>query len=143
MSNLAHPSSETSQLTRPGMVTYLGPALLLSVSVFYMGTTNNGPELPLPFTWRDKVGHALAFGLVAWTYFRAAMFLRPQSGTRTQMTIGFFGAVFAGALLEVVQFFLPYRSAEFLDLVADAVGAAVPLAVVFMVPRERSGELTK
>jgi len=64
----------------------------------------------------DKIGHALAFcGLVL---FYAQLY--PLRRDRWRCVLG---AIAFGALIEVVQSFVPYRSAEFLDLVADAVGA--------------------
>src|SRR3569623_3559744 len=70
----------------------------------------------------DKIGHALAFcGLVL---FYAQIYPLQRDSWRCVL-----GALAFGALIEVVQSIVPYRSAEFLDLVADSVGALSGLAL--------------
>jgi hypothetical protein len=70
----------------------------------------------------DKIGHALAFcGLVL---FYAQIY--PLQRDRWRCVLG---AIAFGALIEIVQSFVPYRSAEFLDLAADTVGALGGLAL--------------
>lgn len=66
----------------------------------------------------DKLGHALAFaGLVLW--------YSQIYATRADRLRCVLGAIALGALIEVLQAFVPWRSAEFLDLVADALGATL------------------
>ncbi len=66
----------------------------------------------------DKLGHALAFaGLVLWY---AQIYSRQDDRLRCVL-----GAIALGALIEVLQAFVPWRSAEWLDLAADALGAAL------------------
>lgn len=79
--------------------------------------------LPMPpglgaVPYGDKLGHALAFaGLVLWF---AQIY--PGSGDRLRCVLG---AIALGALIEVLQAFVPWRSAEWLDLAADALGATL------------------
>lgn len=71
------------------------------------------PAQHLPSTGWDKTNHALAFavlavlGLYAYTARTARVLL---------------GLLAFGALIEVLQSLTGYRSAEWLDLLADAVG---------------------
>jgi VanZ family protein len=103
-------------------VLHLFPALLSVVVVLYLGTAPRG-ELTPSISGGDKLGHLLAFALVERTYARAfEFFLGAKSFKRAHMW-GVIAAVAWGAILEIVQSFLPYRSAEFGDLFADALGA--------------------
>jgi VanZ family protein len=74
------------------------------------------PQLPLPTTGWDKANHALAFGvlavlgLVAYPEHKAAM-------------LG--GLLAYGGLIELLQGLTGYRTAEWLDWAADAVGLAL------------------
>ncbi|MEO8673167.1 MAG: VanZ family protein [Tahibacter sp.] len=70
----------------------------------------------------DKIGHFLAFaGLVLW-YAQ----IYPALIDRCRCVLG---AVALGALIELLQMSVPYRSAEALDLVADALGAGTGLLI--------------
>lgn len=93
----------------------LGRALILAMIVVAL--------LPMPpgigdVPYGDKLGHALAFaGLVLWF---AQIY--PQSADRLRCVLG---AIALGALIEVLQAFVPWRSAEWLDLAADSLGATL------------------
>ena len=66
----------------------------------------------------DKIGHFLGFtALVLWY---AQIYPRPVDRLRCVL-----GAIGLGALIELLQILVPYRSAELLDLLADALGAAL------------------
>ena len=74
---------------------------------------------------RDKVEHALAFGLMQWTHARAVAFFWPKLSGRQVALVTFGTAALAGGLLELWQFALPHRMADWADFAADAVGAAI------------------
>lgn len=61
----------------------------------------------------DKVEHALAFAALAFVFLRAY---------RHQVIWVITGCVAFGVGIELVQYFIPWRSAELADLVADIVG---------------------
>ena len=61
----------------------------------------------------DKVEHALAFAARAFVFLRAY---------RHQVIWVITGCVAFGVGIELVQYFIPWRSAELADLVADIVG---------------------
>lgn len=71
----------------------------------------------------DKIGHAAGFAvLVLWygqIYDRGADRLRCVAG-----------AIAFGALIELLQALVPYRSADLFDLGADALGAVLGLSLL-------------
>jgi VanZ family protein len=77
----------------------------------------------------DKLLHALGFGVFAWLTVRAVRAHWPAAGRRGALLAGFAASAGLGALLELWQALLPYRSAELLDFVADALGALLAVAV--------------
>lgn len=78
----------------------------------------------------DKLFHAAAWGMLAIVTF--VPFFRRRA-------LVCWGALVAfGALIEVVQKFLPPRSADAWDAVADAVGAALGVAVMLAWERRRA-----
>ena len=76
---------------------------------------------PAADTGWDKANHVLAFAVLAWLGSLAA---GPYPRHRLVVAAGLLGF---GLLIEAVQSQLPARSAEWADLVADAVGIACGL----------------
>lgn len=85
---------------------------VLAVLVLALMPTN----VPMPSTGWDKSNHLLAFSVMALLGRRA------YPG-RTMALLA--GLLAYGALIEVLQSFTPNRSADWQDLVADAVGLAL------------------
>jgi len=70
----------------------------------------------------DKTVHVVLFGALAVVWRRAL------SGPAIWLGLAVFaGVTLYGGGLELVQSFLPYRSCELADFIADGVGAAVAL----------------
>ena len=63
----------------------------------------------------DKLGHALAFYILAVM----ADFSFPRKGFNLCKIIPLFGY---GVLIETIQYFIPFRTFSWLDMVADAAG---------------------
>ena len=73
-------------------------------------------ELP----W-DHIVHGLLFAVLAWVWCRPFA----RAGRVRGVVAAAAAAVAYGAAIELVQMQLGYRSGEWMDLVADAVGVAV------------------
>jgi hypothetical protein len=90
---------------------------LFVMAVVLAGTLS--PVLPAADLWglaNDKTLHALAFmALMVWFCGVFRLPLTPLVGL---------GLLAFGGLIEVLQGMLPYRSAEFRDLLADGAGIA-------------------
>jgi VanZ family protein len=115
--------TERNPLFRPGWVVALAPAVLSVVAAFYLGSAR-GEDLPTPdFNFADKVGHFLAFGFVQLTHTRAIRFLLEPSRHPGHLFVAAGFASAWGGLLEIWQMFLPYRTAEWADFIADSAGA--------------------
>ncbi|MFZ5897300.1 MAG: VanZ family protein [Myxococcota bacterium] len=105
-----------------------------ALGVFYGGVIDVG-ELPhTPLVASDKLLHAAAFMgleiLGEWALY-------PRD-VRVRRWVAVLGSITVGGSLELVQAALPYRSADFWDLVADSVGAvmgALALAMLSRAPR--------
>lgn len=69
----------------------------------------------------DKPLHLCEYLLFAWCVIQAAR--SSQWSRRTGVTAALIVPVLYGAFLEGIQSLLPYRSAEFLDVVVNTVGA--------------------
>ncbi len=78
----------------------------------------------VPAPW-DKLAHMSVYAVLAC----AIGFASRRQGA-SAMLIGFVGALLVGGLDEFSQMHLPGRTAEFDDLVADAVGAGLGTVVL-------------
>lgn len=94
---------------------------LLVATVCYLAFTPTPP--PLASAWWDKANHSLAF--VVLTFVACLAFPRPWRGVWLVM-LGLFAL---GAAIEVVQAFVPGRSCEWGDLLADSVGIVAGVLV--------------
>jgi VanZ family protein len=93
-------------------------AAVLIVQILSLGS--------LPFELRepfDKVFHVLAFAALALMLWIAT------DGRRPVLLLG--GLLALGLADEARQAFIPERSAQFLDFVADAAGAAATCAILY------------
>ncbi len=79
---------------------------------FYLALTPR--PLPLVEDLWDKAKHFAAFLVLA--------FLATRAFPRANPYFRFCGLLAYGLLIEIVQYFLPYRDASGLDLLADALG---------------------
>lgn len=104
---------------------HVAPAILSVFLVFYLGSMATQPQTIPEFDFRDKVGHFLAFAFVQFTHYRAVRFLLPERSVRFALTAAVITATSVGAGLELWQLTLPHRSAEWADLLADFLGAAL------------------
>lgn len=121
---------------------YALPMVAYTVGVFWGGTLPAGPDAPQV---NDKVAHFVVFlglSLVAWPWLSR---LRMLAGKGVWIVAAGCAAysTMVGATLETWQALLPHRSAEWLDLLADAAGASlgailIPLGKIWRQTTTRS-----
>lgn len=102
----------------------LDAVFLFIVSV--IPVPEGGPEIP----YFDKLVHLCEYFLFAWLLARAF-----RAGPRAfrnawSMAVGY------GIAIELVQAMIPWRSAELLDAIANAIGAALGIYVAKMMVKE-------
>ena len=94
------------------------PALLWAGTIFFLSSRSQFPEPPGILAW-DKLQHCLAYGVGGYLIARATG-LRGR-GTLLAIVLG----SLYGASDELHQWFVPGRSSEALDWVADTLGVAI------------------
>ncbi|MCB1033019.1 MAG: VanZ family protein, partial [Acidobacteria bacterium] len=73
----------------------------------------------------DKLIHVGSFGLVAWLWMRALAEHGIQASDRAIWLLPLLGTIAFGVVMEGVQSFLPTRSAQWADMLANSLGALV------------------
>jgi hypothetical protein len=73
----------------------------------------------------DKVEHAAEYGVLALLLCRALWVYMPTRSRYSIMGIAIVASIVYGASDEIHQLFVPHRSSDLADLVADSVGACL------------------
>ena len=111
--------------------------LALAVSwaglIFYL-SSQPGIDAPMLFPGQDKLFHLIAYAVLG---FFAMGSVRPSASgqhTRQQIWLVVLLVMFYGISDEIHQYFVPGRSSETLDALADALGALLGVwAMVYLV----------
>jgi VanZ family protein len=98
------------------------PAIVYVAVVFVLGSLRELPQVHVSNF--DKLQHLLGFALMQIVVARAVAG-RSHSSRVNQVVVAAAVASGLGALLELYQMALPWRSADLLDWVADSLGAAL------------------
>lgn len=111
-----------------GLALDVVPAVAYCIVLFWAGLIPL-KSLPGPdFALADKVWHLMAFGGLAGLLSRAlAHFGRPALAAAREAALV---ATALGGLLEILQSFTAYRSADWADFLADSIGTALAYAVL-------------
>lgn len=97
------------------------PAAVWAAAILWLAT-RPADELPAwDLRGLDKIIHFAVYAVLAWLVRRAG----PAGGAGPAVAVAVAIAVAHGALVEWLQMRVPGRSAEGLDLLADATGAVV------------------
>jgi VanZ family protein len=87
---------------------------LLVIGVVYLSLTPSPPNLELTIPAQDKVGHFIAYTLLAWWFSQVYPW-------RLQGQLGLL-LVSLGILLEILQYFGGYRYFDYADMLANTLG---------------------
>lgn len=94
-----------------------------------MPTNDRLPELP----YLDKVLHLCQYLIFAWLLVQA---IRVGGGRdRTYLLWAWIYAFSYGLLMELVQAFVPWRSADLADAVANGIGGAIGVWLATKLPK--------
>jgi VanZ family protein len=94
-------------------------AIIVAVSIGFLSLIK-APEAPIKISYLDKIYHVIAYFVLALTWLLSFPFSREKPKVKYVIA---FSCVFYGIVIEVLQTTLTtYRTASFLDVVANTVG---------------------
>jgi VanZ family protein len=109
--------------------TQVVPAYAYAILIFVLGSLKISAPVPRDLDFGDKYQHCIAFALLEFLVYRALRFSKPVFTRPRAHLLAVVITSLIGAGLEVWQSFIPYRSSEVLDWIADSVGAVIAAAI--------------
>jgi VanZ family protein len=110
-----------------------GPVALYALAIFVESSISQVPAFPSGFT--DKDGHGLLYAGLAVLALRATAGGRWGGVGLRAAVVAVLFASFYGITDELHQWFVPGRTCDVYDWMADTIGATVAVAVVWLVAR--------
>ena len=101
---------------------YWFPIIIYCVLIFIQSSypsIKNVPELP----YLDKVLHFVAYALLGALFLRAFKTSRIKNNVRLVFILSVLLSFFYGISDEIHQYFVPYRTADLMDVLADMFGS--------------------
>jgi hypothetical protein len=116
------PAKPPLKVEARGTVYWL-PVIAFAVLIFCVSAIPK-PQLLFPFAWGggDKAVHAIEYGMLAILCYRALRNATGYWAARNAFTLALFASAAYGLTDEWHQYFVPFRSPEGLDLLADSLG---------------------
>lgn len=124
-----------------GLLAFVLPAICYSLFIFLMSSLSAPPTPTFNLEWGDKITHAGAFGLMMLFTFRATRWLFSNRTLGMQIVLAALYCIVYGATDEIHQYFVPGRSCDIFDWIADTTGTLLGAAFILTVLRYRIGRI--
>jgi VanZ family protein len=119
-------------------ILFFAPAALYYALIFFLSSRSYDIKIDVFFL--DKIIHLIEFAflglLLSFGYF---MSLKSPLGLKAGLTIC--SGILLGSLDELHQYFIPRRSVQFFDVVADAIGILIGLLLYYYISRTAPGKI--
>jgi VanZ family protein len=117
---------------RPTKLTSFGiywlPLILYALLIYLQSAKPTPEQIPsLPLI--DKLLHFVAYGIMGILFYRAYQTLRFKDNLAMMMLLSVVSASVYGISDELHQHFVPFREADFMDVIADTLGALCGVAL--------------
>ncbi len=120
----------TDTARRGHFAAHVLPAVVYIAALFCVSQMSDPPAPDFGVRWSDKINHVGAFGLMTLLVFRAARWMYPSIPLRSQILRAVAFVATYGVVDEFHQAFVPHRSCDITDWIADVCGALAAAAVI-------------
>ena len=114
------------------------PLLLYCALIFTLSSMSQPPAPDYGFGWSDKLNHAGAYAIMQILAIRASRHVFPDRPAGWRMAAALLFTSFFGLTDEIHQWYVPGRSCDLADWVADFAGAGVVTLVAAGYRRHRN-----
>ena len=119
-------------------ILFFTPAALYYAFIFYLSSRSYDIKIDILFF--DRVIHLVEFAflgfLISFGYFMSL-----KSSLMIKAVLTTCSGILLGGLDEFHQYFIPRRSVEFFDVIADAVGILIGLLLYYYFSRTAKGKI--
>jgi VanZ family protein len=114
------------------------PAALYYAFIFYLSSRSHDIKIDIIFF--DKVIHIVEFALLG-LLLSFGYFMSLKSPLMIKAVLTICSGILLGGLDEFHQYFIPRRSVEFFDVIADAIGILTGLLLYYYFSRSAKGKI--
>ena len=114
------------------------PAALYYALIFYLSSRSYDIKIDILFF--DKVIHIVEFALLG-LFLSFGYFMSLKSSLTMKAVLTICTGIILGSLDEFHQYFIPRRSIEFFDVIADAIGILSGLLLYYYFSRSVKGKI--
>ena len=128
-------AGEDAVWPRGNMVWYWGPVLIYCIVIYVQSSYPVQVSLP-NFPYEDKVLHLVGYGILGGLSCRALLATFPQWGMGRLLMVALLFTALYGISDEIHQSFVPSRTADIFDAVADFTGGLLGAAFFYWISRK-------
>ena len=103
---------------------YWFPILVYCLLIFFQSSYPSPEHVP-DLRYMDKLLHILAYALLGALFLRALNSLRIKNNLKLVMILSVLFSSLYGVSDEIHQYFVPYRNADLMDILADMLGSII------------------
>ncbi len=118
-------------------ILFFAPAALYYAFIFYLSSRSHDIKIDILFF--DKVIHIVEFALLG-LLLSFGYFMSLKSPLMVKGVLTICSGILLGGLDEFHQYFIPRRSVEFFDVIANAIGILIGLLLYYYFSRSVKGK---
>jgi len=126
----------------PKFFTYWFPILVYCLLIFIQ-SSRPSPDITPHWPYFDKLLHAIAYALLGALFLRAFNTTRIQHHLKLIFMLSILFSSLYGISDEIHQSFVPYRTADVMDALADILGSAFGVYIFFKIKIGKNAKITK
>ena len=121
---------------------YWFPILFYCLLIFIQ-SSRPSPDIGPDWPFKDKVLHFTAYALLGALFLRAFYTTRIKHHLKLIFTLSVLFSALYGISDEIHQSFVPYRTADVMDALADIFGSAFGVYIFFKIMSGKSAKIKK
>lgn len=121
---------------------YWFPILVYCLFIFIQ-SSHPSPDIGPDWPFKDKVLHFIAYALLGALFLRAFKTTRIKHHLKLIIMLSILLSSLYGISDEIHQSFVPYRTADAMDALADILGSAFGVYIFFKITIGKNAKITK
>ena len=126
----------------PKFFTYWFPILLYCLLIFIQSSRPT-PDITPHWPYVDKVLHFTAYALLGALFLRAFKTTRIKHQLKLILALSVLFSSLYGISDEIHQSFVPYRTADAIDALADIIGSIIGVYIYYQISIRKNAKITK